>query len=114
MLLTNSSYHQRDQNSSTWTTIGENVNDHLSSFVSKFRDLQNIEAQDYFLNSNRNNFRNILPSDMIYQDSVYPIDFYDLKKLKDVNIPMFLFCNLHNPVSKVWTESDYQRVGSNY
>lgn len=42
----------------------------------------------------------------------YDIDFEDFeKKLKDSRTKMFILCNPHNPVGRVWSEEDLRKIG---
>ncbi|HHY25661.1 MAG TPA: pyridoxal phosphate-dependent aminotransferase [Desulfitobacterium dehalogenans] len=42
----------------------------------------------------------------------YEIDFEDLEmKLKDPNTKIFILCNPHNPVGRVWSEEDLTKIG---
>ncbi len=45
-------------------------------------------------------------------DNRYHIDFEDFeKKIADEKIKLFFLCNPHNPVGRVWTESELERLG---
>lgn len=100
-----------------WIMFCTGVVPAISSIVRKLtRTGDNIvvlsPVYNIFYNSIQNNFRNVLPSNLIYQNNGYQIDFDDLEiKLKDVNTSMLIFCNPHNPIGKVWTESDLRKVG---
>ncbi len=57
------------------------------------------------------NDRRIIKSPLIY-DGRYKIDFEDLeRKAKDPKNKLLLFCNPHNPVGRVWTKGELERVG---
>ncbi|WP_261805470.1 MalY/PatB family protein [Lapidilactobacillus luobeiensis] len=65
-----------------------------------------------FYNSIRNNQRQILTSELSYQDGAYKIDFADLEeKLARANTSLMIFCNPHNPIGKVWDRATLTRVG---
>ncbi|MBV7390967.1 MalY/PatB family protein [Enterococcus alishanensis] len=65
-----------------------------------------------FFNSILNNQRQVLASEMTYQDSRYGIDYLDLeKKLADPKTTMLIFCNPHNPIGKVWDKSTLAKIG---
>lgn len=56
------------------------------------------------------NDRNVLENELIYDDGDYHIDFYDLdEKLSDSK--MMILCNPHNPIGKIWSESDLSKIG---
>ena len=73
-----------------------------------------IQAPVYniFYNSIRNNGRNILSSDLVYEDGKYYMDFEDLeRKLCDPQTTLMILCNPHNPVGRIWTREELMRVG---
>lgn len=46
------------------------------------------------------------------EDGSYQIDFVGLeKKIVEEKVKLFLFCNPHNPVGRVWTREELVRVG---
>lgn len=46
------------------------------------------------------------------EDNRYHIDFADFEqKIIDENVKLFLLCNPHNPVGRVWTEEELTRLG---
>lgn len=60
----------------------------------------------------RDNGRHILGSEMIEDDGYYKIDFEDLEiKLKDPRVSMFILCNPHNPVGRVFTREELEKIG---
>ena len=65
-----------------------------------------------FFESIADNGRTLVTNPLLYQDGVYSMDFEDLEqKLRDNNVKLFLLCNPHNPVGRVWTEAELIRVG---
>lgn len=47
------------------------------------------------------------------EDNRYHIDFVDFEdKIVRENIKLFLLCNPHNPVGRVWTEEELLHIGS--
>lgn len=73
-----------------------------------------IQAPVYniFYNSILNNGRNVLSSDLIYEDGEYRIDFSDLEnKLKNPQTSLMILCNPHNPVGKIWDRETLARIG---
>ena len=59
------------------------------------------------------NGRNIV-SNTLYlgEDNRYHIDFEDFEnKIVNENIKLFLLCNPHNPVGRVWSEKELTRLG---
>lgn len=57
--------------------------------------------------------RKILENNLLYDDGQYHIDFDDLeKKAADPKATLLLLCNPHNPVGRVWTAEELQRIGT--
>ena len=45
-------------------------------------------------------------------DGTYTIDYEDFeKKIIEENVKLFILCNPHNPVGKVWTREELERLG---
>lgn len=58
------------------------------------------------------NGRQLIHSPFINEEEVYLVDFEDLeKKLSDPRTKMFILCNPHNPVGKVFTEDELTKIG---
>lgn len=58
------------------------------------------------------NGRQLVESPFINEEENYRIDFEDLeKKLSSAKATMFIMCNPHNPVGKVFTEEELRKVG---
>jgi cystathionine beta-lyase len=59
------------------------------------------------------NGRQVVSNDLVLGDDYkYHIDFEDLeRKIVENNIPLFLFCSPHNPVSRVWTKEELIKIG---
>jgi len=54
--------------------------------------------------------RKLLVNELVYKDGQYEIDFDDFEnKIKDAKL--FILCNPHNPVSRVWTKDELMRIG---
>ena len=81
------------------TTVGENV-------------LVQTPVYNIFFNSIRNNGRNILESPLVYEGGEYHIDFEDLEeKLSNPQTSLFLLCNPHNPIGKIWDRETLAKIG---
>lgn len=64
-----------------------------------------------FMTSAEVNDRKMVPNPLIDKDGDWFIDFEDLeKKAKDPRNKILLFCNPHNPVGRVWTPEEIERV----
>ena len=81
------------------TTVGEKV-------------LVQTPVYNIFFNSIRNNGRVILESPLLYDGEGYSVDWEDLEnKLADPQTTLFLLCNPHNPVGKIWERETLERIG---
>jgi len=59
-----------------------------------------------------NNGRVALRNVLIYKNGRYQMDFDDLEeKAADPNCKMIILCSPHNPVGRVWTQEELQRLG---
>ena len=58
------------------------------------------------------NGRELVNNALIYEDYAYRIDFDDLeKKAKDPKNKMLILCSPHNPIGRVWTRDELEKVG---
>lgn len=65
-----------------------------------------------FYNAIELNKRNVVKSPLIKKEDTYVIDYEDLEtKAKDSNNKILLFCSPHNPVGRVWTKEELEKVG---
>jgi len=64
-----------------------------------------------FFNAIKKNNRNLVENELINTGDNYIIDFEDLEaKAKDPKNKILLFCSPHNPVGRVWTEEELNKV----
>ena len=57
------------------------------------------------------NKRQIISSDLVLRDGHYEIDFSDFEnKIKQYNVKMFLLCSPHNPIGRVWTKNELDKI----
>lgn len=69
-------------------------------------------AYNCFYSSIRNNGCELSASPLVYANGCYTIDFDDLeRRLADPKARLFLLCNPHNPVGRVWTPDELRRMG---
>lgn len=81
------------------TTPGENV-------------LLQFPVYNTFFNSIVNNGRNILSSDLVYENGEYHIDWADLEaKMANPQTSLMILCNPHNPIGKNWSKEELARIG---
>lgn len=62
----------------------------------------------------RDNDRKVISSDLVLDEDKgkYGIDFEDLEyKIKKYGVKLYLLCSPHNPVGRVWTKDELERVG---
>lgn len=56
--------------------------------------------------------RNLVVNELVLQDGVYQIDFDDFEqKIKENHVKLFLLCNPHNPVGRVWSKEELIKMG---
>jgi len=59
-----------------------------------------------------NHGRQLVCNPLHENDGVYSIDFEDFEAKLATGVRMFILCNPHNPVGKVWSEEDLWRMGA--
>ena len=60
----------------------------------------------------RDNDRVVVENELLYENGRYQIDFDDFEaKIRDNNVKLFILCSPHNPVGRVWTRPELQRMG---
>lgn len=65
-----------------------------------------------FLNSISRNGCEITNSPLKFVEGKYHINFKDLeKKVKDERVKLMLLCNPHNPIGRVWTKDELEKIG---
>ena len=65
-----------------------------------------------FFSTVTNNGRQPLLNQLIYENQRYSFDFEDFeRKAKDPRTKMFILCNPHNPVGRVWSKEDLKKLG---
>ncbi len=65
-----------------------------------------------FSESIRLNDRRVVVNSLAYQNNQYSIDFEDFEeKIVNNGVKLFLLCNPHNPVGRVWTKDELIRLG---
>lgn len=61
----------------------------------------------------RGNGRRLVENELVYRDGRYSIDFADFEqKIAEQKVKLFLLCSPHNPVGRVWTPEELQRMGT--
>lgn len=99
-----------------WNLYCTGVVPAISSIVRKMTEIGDdivvlAPVYNIFYNSILNNSRNVSASELRYEDGSYAIDFADLEeKLSRSTTSLFIFCNPHNPIGKVWDRSTLERI----
>lgn len=58
------------------------------------------------------NERKTVSNDLVYENGRYRIDFEDFEaKIIKENIKLFILCSPHNPVGRVWTPEELEKLG---
>ena len=74
-----------------------------------------IQSPVYYLFSGviTDNGRNVVSSDLCFgDDNRYHMDYEDFEnKIIENDVKLFLLCNPHNPVGRVWTREELEKVG---
>ncbi|MBP2057861.1 cystathionine beta-lyase [Lactobacillus colini] len=101
-----------------WMIFSTGVVPAISSIVRRVSHLgDNVLVQEpvynIFYNSIENNGRHVLSSDLVFDGEAYSVDWQDLEeKLADPLTALMIFCNPHNPIGKVWTKAEIERIAS--
>ena len=88
----------------------------ISSIVRKMTEIGDdivvlAPVYNIFYNSILTNGRKVLASELRYADGSYTIDYADLEeKLSRETTSLFIFCNPHNPIGKVWDRPTLERI----
>lgn len=65
-----------------------------------------------FPNAITTNGRRMVDSPLVFADGKYRIDFDDFeRKIVENDVKLFIMCSPHNPVGRVWTVEELERVG---
>jgi cystathionine beta-lyase len=65
-----------------------------------------------FRESALDNGRRLVTNPLLYTDGKYTIDFVDFEeKIVKNKVKLFILCTPHNPVGRVWTGDELQRMG---
>ena len=57
------------------------------------------------------NQRNLIVSNLIYENDDFFINYEDVEeKIKKNNVKLFIFCNPHNPIGKIWKKEEIQKL----
>lgn len=99
-----------------WLIFSTGVVPSISSIVRRLtRPAEKVLIQtpvyNIFFNSIYNNGRYILESPLKYENYSYHIDFSDLEeKLSDPQTTLMILCNPHNPIGKIWSYEELNKI----
>lgn len=99
-----------------WMIFTTGVVPAISSIVRRVSHIgDNVLVQEpvynIFYNSIENNGRHVISNDLKFDGKKYEIDWQDLEeKMSDPLTTLMIFCNPHNPIGKVWTKNEVQKV----
>lgn len=100
-----------------WMIFSTGVVPAISSIVRKIttpgeKVLVTEPCYNIFFNSIVNNGRFILSSDLFLENNEYNIDWKDFEeKISDPQVSLMILCNPLNPVGKIWTKEELERIG---
>ena len=58
------------------------------------------------------NNRKLISNNLVYEEGKYTIDFEDFEcKIVENQVKLFILCNPHNPVGRVWTKEELIKLG---
>lgn len=89
------------------------INTAIRSFTEK-GDKVIIQSPVYypFKNSIENNGRIVADNPLVKVDNTYEMNFEELESIaSQKDVKLMLLCSPHNPVGRVWTKEELQRVG---
>ena len=59
----------------------------------------------------QSNRRKLVTNSLVHEDNTYTIDFGDFEdKIIHNQVKLFIFCNPHNPVGRVWKRTEIERI----
>lgn len=100
----------------SWMIFTTGVVPAISSIVRRISPIgDNVLVQEpvynIFYNSILNNGRHVLSSDLQFDGQEHTVDWQDLEeKLAEPLTTLMIFCNPHNPIGKVWTAEEVQKL----
>ena len=100
-----------------WLVFCTGIVPALSSLVRKLTTpnesvLVQSPVYNCFFSSIKNNGTRVLCNELVYKNGEYEIDWADFeKKLSDPQTTLFILCNPHNPIGKIWKKTELARMG---
>lgn len=100
-----------------WIEVTTGVIPSLSAVVQAFTEpgdkvLIQSPVYNYFNTSIINNKCDVVLNELKYNGVKYETDFEDFeKKASDEKVKIFILCNPHNPVGRVWSKDELKKLG---
>ncbi|MDD4569068.1 MAG: pyridoxal phosphate-dependent aminotransferase [Tepidanaerobacteraceae bacterium] len=100
-----------------WMIFSPGVVPALSFIVNAFThpgDKVLVQSPVYypFFKVIEDNGRRVVNNPLLFKDGRYTMDFDDLEeKVKDPQVKLLFLCSPHNPVGRVWTEEELNKLG---
>lgn len=100
---------------SSWLSFSPGVIMSLHLAIQSFTEQNDkilIQTPVYtpFFNIIKNGNREIVENPLVYKNGKYEIDFQDLEEKFKAGVKAFIFCSPHNPVGRVWDETELKEV----
>lgn len=101
--------------SKDWMIFSTGVVPAISSIVRKMtnvgdRILLMTPTYNIFYNSILNNFRSVAETELVYDGKDYKLDWKDFEARMKNNTKMLILCNPQNPVGKLWSKGELERI----
>ena len=99
-----------------WVTLGAGIVYALGTSVKAFTeegDAMMVMQPVYYPFSEviKNDGRKLVNCQLRYENDHYSIDFEKMEQMiKEENVKALIFCNPHNPVGRVWTREEMEKV----
>ena len=99
-----------------WVTLGAGlvyaIHVSVQAFTAPGDGIMVMQPVYYpFSEAIRNNGRKLVNCQLSYEDGRYSIDFEKMEKLiREENVKALIFCSPHNPVGRVWTKEEMEKV----
>lgn len=101
-----------------WMVFSNGIVAAISSIIRKLTNVGDsivIQSPVYncFFSSIKDNNRNVVLNELVYENGTYHIDYQDLEeKLSRTDVKMFILCNPHNPIGMMWEKDDLIKIGN--
>ncbi len=101
-----------------WMVFSNGIVAAISSIIRKLTNVGDcilIQSPVYncFFSSIKDNNRNVVLNELVYENGAYHIDYDDLEeKLSRTDVKMFILCNPHNPIGMMWEKDDLIKIGN--